>query len=318
MKSCAFLHATFHHPATFLRNETGELAMLTEPSRPRMTFPRSVDEALNDLVAVGPDAIPVAGATWVMRSPLRHEAMAPTYVALSGIEDLQRIDLTDEAISIGPLATHDALAQKLPPTPDLRALKRASARSANPGIRRIATIGGNICTATFAASDFAPALLSLDAQIEVRHQAGLEWLPVLAFLESRKSRERPWLLTGIIVPRTARLSAHERLPMRKAGDYPCTIASVSVAVDDKGRIRDARIGVGAVEATPRRWQNLEQALEGQPVNPAIAETGARDLIADFTGRDAVDAPGWYRTSILPVLVRRAFETIRTDYETRAS
>ena len=85
-----------------------------------------------------------------------------------------------------------------------------------------------------------------------------------------------------------------------------------------GRIRDARIGVGAVEAAPRRWQNLEQALEGQPVDPALAETAARDLIADFTGRDAVDAPGWYRTSILPVLLRRAFETIRADYETRAS
>jgi carbon-monoxide dehydrogenase medium subunit len=292
--------------------------MLTEPSRPRMTFPRSVDEALNDLVTAGPDAIPVAGATWVMRSPLRHEAMAPVYVALSDIDGFQRIDVTDETISIGPLATHDALARKLPPTLDLQALKRASARSANPGIRRIATIGGNICTTAFAASDFAPALLSLDAQIEVRDKAGLEWLPVLAFLESREGRERPWLVNRIIVSRTARLSAHERLPMRKAGDYPCAIASVSIAVDDLGRIRNARIGVGAVEAAPRRWQNLEQTLEGQPLDSAIAETAARDLLADFTGRDAVDAPGWYRTSILPVLLRRAFETIRTDSETRAS
>lgn len=292
--------------------------MLTQPSRPRMTFPRSVDEALNDLATAGPGTIPVAGATWVMRSPLRHEATPPTYVALSGIEGFQRVDVTDDTISIGPLATHDALAPKLPSTSDLQVLKRASARSANPGVRRIATIGGNICTTAFAASDFAPALLSLDARIELRDPAGLETLPVQAFLECRKSRERPWLVTGIIVPRTTRLSAHARLPMRKAGDYPCALVSISAGIDDRGRIRDARIGVGAVEANPRRWQNLEQALEGQPTDPAIAETAARDLIADFTGRDAVDAPGWYRTSILPVLVRRAFETIRTDYETRAS
>jgi aerobic carbon-monoxide dehydrogenase medium subunit len=292
--------------------------MLTEPSRSRMTTPRSVEEALNDLAAAGHDGIPVAGATCVMRSPLRHEPIAPLYVVLSGIEGFDRIDVTEETIAIGPLATHDALARALPSTPDLRGLGRASARSANPGVRRIATIGGNLCTAAFAASDFAPALLSLDAEIEVRDQERLETLPVAAFLERRERRKRPWLMTRIIVPRTSRLSAHERLPMRKAGDYPCAIASVSVGIDDTGRIRDARIGVGAVEPFPRRWQNLEQALEGQSLSAAIAETAARDLIADFTGRDAVDAAGWYRTSVLPVLVRRAFETMQADDTTRGS
>ena len=32
---------------------------------------------------------------------------------------------------------------------------------------------------------------------------------------------------------------------------------------------------------------------------------ARELAADFTGRDSVDVPGWYRTTVLPSLVRRA-------------
>ena len=295
----------------------GKLAMLTDTSRSPMTYPRSIDEALHDLASAY-GAVPVAGATWVMRSQLRHETLPPVYVVLAGIEGFERIEITDDAVSIGPLATHDALAGKLPPSPDLRGLRRASARAANPGVRRVATIGGNICTAAFAASDFAPALLSLDALIEIRSQEGSQTVPILTFLENRKNYDRPWLVTRIVVPRTTRLSAHERLPMRKAGDYPCAIASISISIDDAGRIRDARIGVGAVEATPRRWQNLEQALEGQPANAATAETAARDLIADFTGRDAVDAPGWYRVSVLPVLVRRAFETIRADHQARTS
>lgn len=294
----------------------GDLAMLTEPSRTRMTYPRSADEALHDLAVSG--AVPVAGATWVMRAGLRHETRPTAYVVLSGIEGFERVEVTDDAVSIGPLATHDALMRELPPTPDLRGLRRASGGAANPGVRRIATIGGNICTSAFAASDFAPALLSLDAMVEIRTRAGIETLPIATFLESRKTRERPWLLTRITVPRTTRLSAHERLPMRKAGDYPCAIASVSLSIDDAGRLGDMRISVGAVEAAPRRWHTLEQALDGQPADAATAEAAARDLITDFTGRDAVDAPGWYRLSVLPVLVRRTFETIGTDYATRTS
>ncbi|RYD90377.1 MAG: FAD-binding molybdopterin dehydrogenase, partial [Sphingomonadales bacterium] len=132
------------------------------------------------------------------------------------------------------------------------------------------------------------------------------------FLSSRSACSQPWLITRITVPATKRLSAHERLPMRKAGDYPCAIVSVSVELDDAGLIGDIRIGVGAVEAVARRWHGLERALAGYPPLPEIAEQAARDLIGDFTGRDAVDAPGWYRTSVLPVLVRRAFARLQND------
>ena len=37
--------------------------MQTEQSRSRMTYPRTVDEALRDLAALGNDAVAVAGAT---------------------------------------------------------------------------------------------------------------------------------------------------------------------------------------------------------------------------------------------------------------
>jgi carbon-monoxide dehydrogenase medium subunit len=288
------------------------MALQQDPMPSGMTSPRSVEEALRDLAAADGDAVAVAGATWVMRAPLRHERQSSRFVALDRIADFGRVETTDAALSIGPLATHDTLAHSLPQTGDLRVLREAAGRSANPGIRRVATIGGNIATAAFAASDFAPALLSLDARVEVADRIGPYELAVEDFLASRSAFSRPWLITRIVVPTTVRLSAHERLPMRQAGDYPCAIASVSIAIDPAGLIGDIRVGVGAVEPVARRWHGLEKALAGYPPMPEIAEQAARDLIGDFTGRDAVDAPGWYRTSVLPVLLRRAFARIQSD------
>ena len=276
---------------------------------PGRTHPRSVEEALADLEQGS--AMPLAGGTWVMRAPLRHEHEADRLVALHRIEGFVRLELKDDAISIGPLTTHDYLARNLPKTPSLRVLCEAAGRAANPGVRRIATIGGNIATSAFAASDFAPALLSLDARITISDRTGSRDLSIEEFLAGRAVFERPWLVTGINVPSRKRWTAQERLPMRRAGDYPCAIVSISAAIDDGGFIRDVRVGVGAVETVARRWHGLERALAGRP--PVEAEQAARDLIADFSGRDAVDAPGWYRTSVLPVLVRRAFATVEADH-----
>jgi carbon-monoxide dehydrogenase medium subunit len=39
--------------------------------------------------------------------------------------------------------------------------------------------------------------------------------------------------------------------------------------------------------------------------PAQAAQIAAELADEFTGRDSVELPGWYRVSVLPSLVRRA-------------
>lgn len=291
--------------------------MTPELSPAPMSTPSSVEEALDALDRGGGGAVPVAGATWVMRAPLRREPQARGFVALSRVEGFLRLDVAPESVTLGPLVTHERLAHALPATPDLRALARAAGRAANPGVRRLATIGGNLCADAFAASDLAPALLSLEAEVEIATLAGRERIPVEAFLARRADRSRPWLLTAIIVPRRPRLGAHERLPMRRAGDYPCAIVSVSIVADEHGLIRDARIAVGAVEPSARRWRRLEAAIEGARPEPAQVERLARSLVDDFNGREAVDAPGWYRTAVLPVLIRRAFETIQADLVARA-
>ena len=88
-------------------------------------------------------------------------------------------------------------------------------------------------------------------------------------------------------------------------DYPVAIVSIAATVGADGLVSSARVAVGSVEPVARRWQRLEAALIGRPLDPAQAAEAATGLADEFTARDSVELPAWYRVSVLPSLVRRA-------------
>ena len=278
---------------------------MTPSPPPSLYVAPSLDTALDALAERGTEGAPFAGGTWIMRAPIRHERLRPAYVGLGRIPELTRIEVGDSHASIGAGVTHARLAEALADAPDLQVLAEAAGRSANPAVRRAATLGGNLCTSGFAAADLVPALLCLDAEVEIRSREGAERLTLEKFLSIRQSLDPCRLLTRILVPRSPARSAHARLPLRKAGDYPTAIVSLAVTSDAAGRVAQARIAVGSVEAVARRWTRLEAALEGAPLDAGTAHRLATELAGEFTGRDGVEAPGWYRVSVLPTLVRRA-------------
>lgn len=272
---------------------------------PSLYVAPSLDTAIDALAERGAEGAPLAGGTWIMRAPIRHESLRPAYVGLGRIPELTRIEIGDSHAAIGAGVTHVRLAEALADAPDLQVLAEAAGRSANPAVRRAATLGGNLCASDFAAADLVPALLCLDAEVEIRSRAGTKRLALGKFLSIRQSLDPGQLLARVLIPRAPGRSAHARLPLRKAGDYPTAIVSLSVTSDAAGRVAQFRIAVGSVETVARRWTRLEAALAGAPLNAGIAHRLATELAGEFTGRDGVEAPGWYRVSVLPALVRRA-------------
>ncbi|MBR0784960.1 FAD binding domain-containing protein [Bradyrhizobium iriomotense] len=259
-------------------------------------------DALNDY---GPEGAAFAGGTWIMRAPIRHQPLKTRHVAIGKIPELTEIRIGTDAIEIGAAVTHAALASALADLPDFAVLTAAAGRSANPAIRSLATIGGNLATSDFSAADCVPALLCLDAQIEVSSRSGRERMSLEAFLTQRSTLAPGRLLTKIVVQRSRHKTAHARLPLRKAGDYPVAIVSLSFDVDTANYVRAARIAIGSVETVARRWDRLEAALLDRPLAPARAADVAAELAGEFVGRESVEVPPWYRVSVLPRLVRRA-------------
>jgi carbon-monoxide dehydrogenase medium subunit len=304
----------FARPRGDIRRCVDERFRFMPTADERLHIATSLSEALAALADRGRSGEPLAGGTWIMRALLREERQDWSYVAISKIDELRRVEILDSDIGIGSCVMHAELARSLEFLPECRALALAAARSANPGIPCFATMGGNPCASTSAAADLIPALMCLAAEVELATPKESERVSIERFLEIRTHLEPGRIISCVFVPRNAcRGSTHLRLPLRKAGDYPVAVVSFAVAFDRDGLVASARVAVGSVEPTTRRWRPLEADLIGRSLDSGWAAGKAESYGEDFRGRDGVEAPGWYRVKVLPVLVRQAVDPIREQH-----
>ena len=97
----------------------------------------TLDDAVAALAERGREAAPLAGATWIMRAPLRQERHL-FYVAIGQIAALHDVSVDDRNVSIGACATHAELIRGLAAISDCRALalgRRQRSKSGHPAGR---------------------------------------------------------------------------------------------------------------------------------------------------------------------------------------
>jgi aerobic carbon-monoxide dehydrogenase medium subunit len=277
----------------------------------KLVMPEKLDDAVSALAELGTDGAPLAGGTWIMRAAIRGEPQRRFYVGLGRIPELKAVECGEDEIRIGACVTHMGLVAALSEIPQCRGLVTAASKAANPSVRQMATIGGNLSTWNFPASDLLPALLCVDACVDLQSPNRSERISIERFLEVRRTIEPGTLVARVAIPRKPWRTGHARLPLRKAGDYPVAIVSVAASIDGGGKVDEIRVGVGSVESSARRWHELEHELLGKPLDAAVAQKVALARSDDFTGRESVEAPAWYRVQVLPAVVRRAVEATLT-------
>ena len=280
--------------------------------QPNFFSPSSVSEALNLLVKFGHHSQIFAGGTWIMRGPIRGELQNKVLVSLSNIKKLHEINLTSEKLTVGAMVSHQDLAKTVKDISEFNSLYFASAVSANPSVRRMATIGGNICTLGFHSPDLIPALMVLKATLTFQSKIGIYELSIDEYLENRLERPFCEILTTITVPRGVFKSSHRRLLLRQAGEYPVANLSMQCRLNEEGYLSEVRIAVGSVEATPKRWGKLEYVMKGKSATKINIKSLAEQNLDEFKGRNGPDAPGWYRSRVMPRLAMDAFKEINNE------
>ncbi len=299
----------------FIPETERKLVTVVTTEHPKFRTPSDLDQALSLLRDSSEITLPLAGATWIMRAHSWGGKIDGVFVDLSAIPGLRDIEVGDDKVSIGSMATQEMIANALADQVDMTALTVATGHTANPAIRRAATIGGNICTVEFSASDIVPALLALEAEVEFVTPNGWNLVSITDFLAGRRTFGRGFLVTRVVIPRRGMTSNHSRTTLRKAGDYP--VANLSAAVtmsEEDGTIRTAAVAVGGVEAVAKRWDGFEKALLGRKPDADEIRKIAADHVGEFKGRDATGAPGWYRVRLLPALAERAFRFLLKNTE----
>lgn len=261
--------------------------------------PESLDAALSLLS--GTDAVVLAGGTDLYPS-LRDGAPPTVMVDVSGISGLRGITHEDTGWRIGAATTWtDILVADLPALFD--GLKAAAHEVGSVQIQNTGTVAGNLCNASPAA-DGVPALMALDAEVELVSPEGTRQLPLAKFITGpRKTELQPGeLVSAILVPKAAGSGAFLKLGARKY--LVISIAMTSAVIEtEANQITRARLSVGACSPVALRFADLEAALIGATVKTVGDIVAASELLG-IAPIDDVRASGLYRTGALRTLLTR--------------
>jgi len=285
--------------------------------RPRFAYhrPETLAEACR-LLAREPGAAVLAGGTDLMVH-LRQMSRGkrPTAVVnVKRILGLATIEVTDTAVRLGALVSLTALIEHPVIQEEYPVLPFTARYMGSPGIRNLATVGGNLCNASPAA-DLPPVLVALDAEVGIAGPRGERRLPLGEFFRGpgQSVLSAGELLTRVEFPRRHRGWAirYERLDVRRAMDIAIVGVALALRVN-AGRVSEARVALCAVAPTPLRVRAAEAALvEGGLSEGAIAQAAELAMAAARPISD-VRATAEYRREMVGTLVRRGLTRILSD------
>ncbi len=143
----------------------------------------------------------VAGCTEIARRQSGYALNLPANIlSVARIPELSTVNKTERYLEFGSSVTLASLLQLgRKNLPDM--LHECVLGIANPAIRSIATIGGNIAAKGRRLSAFAP-LLALDAKLEIRTPLEATWIPMLRYFSNtgREHTKTPEFISKIRVP----------------------------------------------------------------------------------------------------------------------
>ncbi len=280
------------------------LATTTSPIYMRVG---SVSEALEMAARHSDDFSYLAGGTDVMVNRFQGNNPASCLIDLSGIAELQNVSEEADWLRIGALVKLNRLKNYPPITEYFPVLIEAARAVGSPLVRSMATLGGNllcenrcifynqtefgreavnyclksggdICIATGGpkvcfsefVSDTAPALISLDARVEIAAPGGGKTIPLEEIytgdgLQPRKLEKTAILKTILLPLNRCFRSVFKKLSPRKSVDF--TSLTTAVSVDDNGKMK---VVLGGVSPGPVviEWQRngdpealIKQALK---------------------------------------------------------
>ena len=270
--------------------------------------PASVAEAVGLLADLGEDARPLAGGHSLIPMMKLRLATPGHLVDLAGLKDLKGVAADGNDIVIGAMTTQheliasDLLAGKVP------LLREVSQQIADPQVRYLGTLGGNVANGD-PGNDMPALMLALDATYVVKGPNGERREAARDFyLGIYETTLQPGeVLVEIRIPAPPRPHgwAYEKLK-RKVGDYATAAAAVLMTVSG-GRVATCAIGLTNVGDRPLHAENAAKAAIGTALDGPSLKRAAE--AAEAVAAPAEDGRGSteYRTKMAGVMTRRALE-----------
>lgn len=268
-----------------------------------------IEEALEARERYSYDGMPIAGGQSLLVM-LRNKLIAPrALIDLEGLEELRAIRQGPNGLSIGAMTTFYSLLSSAVVKEQAPLLAQAADKVGSTPIRNLGTIGGNVCH-NEPGADLPPALLTLEAVAELRSRRRVRRVPLAEFFRGcfETAVEPDEILCGIEIPKVPEGAGGVYLKHAITSEDLAMVGVAAVVIPDrerKGRIAEARLGLGGVAPIPFRPRKAEGLLRGAAVDEKIFEEAGEVAATETDPETDPHATADYRRKMVRLFVQRA-------------
>jgi CO/xanthine dehydrogenase FAD-binding subunit len=230
-------------------------------------------------------------------------------------ESFHSISASDDGIRIGALVAAHRIASDADLKKRFPVLAEAAFRHGSRQIRQVATVGGNLCTAS-PAGDMACALVALGVKCEIMSAKGtVRTIPIDQFFKGvRKTDLQPdEVLRAVIVPAEHTGKAHSGfLKVGTRRSMECAVISLAyhIPLDESDRIAHAGIAIGSAAPTIKYVTSACDFVIGKQIQSfggSDCESFAEKVVEYASPISDIRGSAWYRKEVLYNISKSIFE-----------
>ena len=271
--------------------------------------PKTIPDAVALLQKHGDEAKILAGGHSLIPA-MRLRLAEPGYlIDISGIGGLDYIQEESGQLRIGAMTCEAALEESEIVRSQYPLLLDTAKMIADPSVRNMATVGGNLAHGD-PANDHPATMLALRASVVAEGPNGTREIKIDDFFPDffTTALSEDEILTEIRIPTPPSASGGAYLKIeRKVGDYAAAAVACQLNIDSSGSIENIGLGLTNVGSTPIRASSAEELLKGKkPDENMLAEAG-RLAAADSEPMEDLRGSAEYKRALVNELTQRAIK-----------
>jgi carbon-monoxide dehydrogenase medium subunit len=230
-------------------------------------------------------------------------------IDINKLTGLQYVREDDGHLAVGALTRESMLENSSLVQQRYHLLADSSHVIADPIVRNMATVGGNLAHAD-PANDHPAVMLAYNAQVVASGPQGERTIAIDDFFTGlfENALQADEILTEIRIPTPVPHSGGAYLKLeRKVGDYAISAVAVQLTMDGD-TCTAARVGLTNVSSVPMRARQAEQALVGKKLTDEAVEAAGKAAAAECDPSADLRGSVAYKRDITRVLLKRAVRT----------
>ena len=268
--------------------------------------PNKLSDAISLLQKHGEDAKILAGGHSLIPAMRLRFALPEYLIDIGGIEGLDNLHEEGGQLRIGAMTRETSLEESELIKEKYPLLLDTVKMIADPQVRNMATVGGNLAHGD-PANDHPATMIALRATVIAEGPNGIREIGIDDFFPDffTTALEADEILTEIRIPSPPTKSGGSYLKIeRKVGDYAAAAVACQLNVSSEGLIEQIGIGLTNVGSTPIRSTSAENLLKGKsPSDDLIKEAGLLSA-GDSEPSDDLRGSAEYKKELLCELTQR--------------